>query len=457
MTASISTSSCLIATMVDYTLRRTPSLIQLTNTRGLHVNSYKGGPRTRQDYINALRSADNNPKTLCGLPPELRLIIFQHLLLFNFEKPGVSTNVLRTCRHFYDEAMPVLYDENPVSINIAVRDFNNDEHNVTIQGFQFDPIRIPLGPSGLPLARWPLGLHHIKRLLVRALPFKEPRKRAGDPPCVYAAMFNHVLYSLSAFLAGDNSLTELWVDMRNAPVGDGERKHLTTYPLVMLGALDEITMTVERAEPTILRHCAVSDTPHAGDALTPALFALEEAEVWECLGLIANCHSPGPQSSPEYRASYDDWRRIVHVLYEMREVVDTLYQVFDADWEASVRGWTTPLQVFMDTLDVTGLLGEKVDGFRDLLDSIGEWKPARTMYGREVEPRLADAKGALEAVGYSLWYHDPQEKAKVEAFFKRWFAIMEDFPFRGEYDSLNVGVLDESSFSESSDAEESLK
>lgn len=108
----------LSSTKVDYTRRRTASLAQLAIARGLHVPIYKGRIRTRQDYINALRSADNDPKTLCGLPPELRVMIYHELLIFAAAMEGAHPRILETCRQVYDEAIRVLQEGSLVHANV---------------------------------------------------------------------------------------------------------------------------------------------------------------------------------------------------------------------------------------------------------------------------------------------------------------------------------------------------
>lgn len=223
--------------------------------------------------MSALRTADNDPKSYLGLPPELRLLIYRQLVIFDSPTTGCCATVLRLCRQVHDEAIAVLEDENTVHIRVYL-------NGVVIQA-RDATICHPALDQSIEHLLWPLALRNVQRLhLSFAI---NPRQEPTE-----SWEMSRTLYSLCAFLAGRHQCKHFELDLRYLyrPVPDSDADALL-WPLQMLGPLDSLIVTFSATNTLRRANAALSTKGHHGDALTPALTIVSEAEIYMALENMA--------------------------------------------------------------------------------------------------------------------------------------------------------------------------
>lgn len=176
----------------------------MTHARGIRVYARKSGHATKQELVSALRTADNDPQSFLGLPPELRLIFYHQLVIFESPTTGCCAKVLRLCRQVYDEARAVLEDENTVYITVHA-------DRVAIQAQNVGFCHPSLDKKTKHLL-WSPTLCIVQRLHVSVASAPDD---SGYLLAPQASEMSRVLYSFCAFLASKHQCKEFALDLRN--------------------------------------------------------------------------------------------------------------------------------------------------------------------------------------------------------------------------------------------------
>lgn len=379
-------------------------LNQMANARGVRVYARTPGHATKQELVSALRTADNDPRSFLGLPPELRVMVYRELLVFESPTTGCCPKVLRLCRQVYDEARAVLEDENTVHIRLH-------SNRVAIQAQEVDFCYPGLDKKTKHLL-WSPTLRNIQRLHVSvAFVWIPPAMDFPGPVILQPWEMSRDLYSLCAFLAGKHRCKVFELDLRalgsqrGSPLpgtwwrdrwsrrewGDFDYDSLL-WPLNMLGTLDSLTVTISTTNVIRRTDSAFSNTKHRGDALTSAIAAVSEAEAYVVLKKVAGARNTrGDQDC--FTDTADHLKRLLRTT-----------EFYDERWEYEVRTATSQLVDATNNYDLAGALGSpSAERLQAIILAIEDWRRDRTVGGIEAHPVPQVLKDWMEKAG-TAWF-----------------------------------------------------
>ena len=238
----------------------------------LLTDPYPQGLTLRYFYIRAL---EKNDREWCfrfmDLPSEMRLMVYRNLLLH--ENPYLPLEnlvnvhglyktypaILQTCRHIYEEAHGVLYDEN--TFQVTFKGADGDAGNgvgrqalvhrktVNIHCPHAECLRIPKG-----IDDYPEFFRRISRLQLR-LKFETWDRVALSEDATWP--LNHFVYTLASFLMDGHRLKTLQVKLDVSSALDDSKYGMILYPLRRLRNVANVS--IEGHAPDIVKTKLIND------------------------------------------------------------------------------------------------------------------------------------------------------------------------------------------------------
>ena len=246
-----------------YDFRTPAELKQFVVQRGLR-DPYPAGVTLKTEYIRLLDKADRAYSfRLLDLPSEMRLNIYQKLLLF--EKSGGQKYcypaILCASREIYEEAYPVLYGENVIKCSFKVSAdgdldsirWTSKVHNEMVHsGCSHAPyVRIPDG-----IDDYPEFLRHISRLRIKIV----YTPKGIDGMSVESSYYplSHYLCTLASFLMDGHRLKNIQIDVNMEDV-EIYAYGQVLFPLRRLRNVKKVRVTGLPAESTVYKQRLIKD------------------------------------------------------------------------------------------------------------------------------------------------------------------------------------------------------
>lgn len=328
--------------MPNYWQQPKAELVRQKNERGIAVPSTAP---THADLVHALQAADRNPQSFLTLPSEMRVMIYEELLVFKSGKRTCHPQILATNKLIRTEASQILYGKNVIQLDIS-------SQHVELHGerrAEFDR------KDWVENLTWPDFLCRAQQIQITVTPPITPQMNAR---------LNNILYSLCGFLAGDHQVKQLTLDIRSMNLtAESDLYRTIIAPLAILKCSKEMRILV--ADDKVL-----SAPVHRMDDKTNYLhhrgFPWKRGiNTWKELQELAHLTQSSILTSGPQQVNWADsaQRQFYNARSDLQELLKG-GQYFNSSWEGKVGIAAGLVRGHLSSFNVPAVIKEQEENIR---------------------------------------------------------------------------------------------
>lgn len=256
--------------------------------------TYESGSRThlfdRNTIAQGLRRNDESaPFRFFALPPELRNLVYENLLLFEGNSLKCQPQILATCKRVHSEATNILYGMNTITINIY-------QDRVEAHGIKCGSY-IPLErcdskpgdpPNRMSAIQWPDFLRRARSIVIR------PSQIWGSDYDYMEAVtdrrrrraIHNVVYSFCSTLSTGHKICKIVMAQEDLTASE---RLVTEYPLRLLGV--DWYSTPDETKQMRKIYLYDSNAYHQAVLLQNGIFAPKTRLICKIIALLTKMHT----------------------------------------------------------------------------------------------------------------------------------------------------------------------